>query len=177
MKFGLLIPNSIWWLRIKHQGIRGDLTAGVTGALLAFPQAIALAALAGMPPEYGLYASIIPVILAAFWGSSWFAVSGPNTAMSMLLISAVAPLAAAGSSQFITIVLLLTLMTGIIQLAIGLMRLGRLLDFISTTVIAALSMAVAISMMVAVLPDGLGSTAPASGPVLRRLLSIPDHLS
>lgn len=177
MTFNLLIPNSSWWLRIKHQGIRGDLTAGITGALLAFPQAIALAALAGMPPVYGLYASIIPVILAALWGSSWFAVSGPNTAMSMLTISAVAPMAAVGSSEYIAIVLLLMLMTGMIQLAIGLLRLGRLLDFISTTVIAALSMAVALSMMVVVLPDAVGSQGEVTGPVFRRLLSIPDQFA
>lgn len=173
----LLLPNTSWIARLKHFGVRGDIAAGLTGALLAIPQAIALAALAGMPPVYGIYASLLPLLIAALWGSSWLAIGGTNTAMAMLLMAAVASMAEPGSQQYIAIALVLTLMTGIIQLLIGMMGLGKVLDFISSTVIAALTMAVAISMMVAIIPDAVGSEVSTSGSVVRQLLDLPNVLS
>ncbi len=169
----LLIPDVNWLKRLRHYGVSGDISAGVTGAMLAFPQAVALAALAGMPPVYGIYASIIPLAIAALWGSSWQAIGGTNTAMAMLLMAAVSVLAEPATDQYIAIVLVLTFVTGIFQLLIGLFGLGRVLDFISSTVITTLTMAVAVSIMVAVLPSALGSSTEPSGTVLRRLLQLP----
>jgi SulP family sulfate permease len=169
----LLLPDFNWIKRLQHYGVSGDISAGVTGAMLAFPQAVALAALAGMPPVYGIYASIIPLAIAALWGSSWQAIGGTNTAMAMLLMAAVSVIAMPGTDQYIAIVLVLTFVTGIFQLIIGLFGLGRILDFISSTVITTITMAVAISIMVAVLPSALGSSVEPSGTVFRRLLQFP----
>lgn len=168
------MPNLSWFPRLKHFGLRGDVVAGITGALLAFPQAIALAALAGMPLEYGIYASIIPITIAALWGSSWHAIGGTNTAMAMLLASTMATMSVSGVEQYVAIVLIMTLLAGVFQLAIGLLSLGRILDFISSTVVATLTLAVAISMMIAVLPDALGSDEGGNGSVLSRIMALPD---
>lgn len=133
-----------------HWGhLRFDVEAGFATAVLAIPQAIALATLAGMPPEYGIYASIFPALLSAFFGSSAHVVTGPNTALCILIGASVAPLAGVGTDVYIDYVLILTLMAGAMQLAIGLARVGTFLDFISQTVIDALIVAVAIMIAVA----------------------------
>ncbi|NIV46761.1 MAG: hypothetical protein GWN46_08095, partial [Gammaproteobacteria bacterium] len=106
-------PSALWpfmqWLPALRAGsIRPDFEAGVIGAILILPQAIALATLAGMPPEYGIYTSIFPVIFASLWGSSWHTLSGPNTAVCVLIAWAVAPFASVGSDYYIGYVLALT---------------------------------------------------------------------
>lgn len=174
LNFSLLLPNFDWIPRLRHFGIRGDLVAGLTGALLAFPQAIALAALAGLPSEFGIYASMIPLMLAALWGSSWHAIGGTNTAMAMLLASALASMTVSDAKQAIAIVLVMTLLAGLFQLVIGLFSLGRILDFISSTVVATLTLAVSISMLIAVLPSALGSADSGSGSALSRLFAFAD---
>ena len=177
MNLKLLFPDLSWISELKQTGIRGDLIAGLTGFLLAFPQGIALATVAGLPPVYGLYASVFPLIIAALWGSAKLSIGGANTAMSMLMVAAATPFAIPGSEAYLSIVLLLTLAAGLIQLFIGMLSLGRILDFISSTVIAALIMAVAINMFFAVIPDVIGSNAPTNGPVVKRLLQLPAVLN
>ncbi len=143
-----LFPFRGRFVDCNAQTLRADAEAGVTGAILALPQAIALATLAGMPPEYGIYASVFPVIIAALWGSSYHVLAGPNTALSVLIAASIAPLASPGTDDYIHFVLMLTFMAGIIQLAVGLARLGTLLDFISHTVVVALVTSVAMIIVV-----------------------------
>jgi hypothetical protein len=88
------------------------------------PQGIAYAAIAGLPPEYGLYCAIGPAIVAALFGSSWHLVSGPTAAISIVVFSALSPLAAPGSPQYVTLALTLGLLVGAIQLTLGIVRLG-----------------------------------------------------
>jgi SulP family sulfate permease len=109
--------------------------AGLTGALIVLPQGVAFATIAGMPPEYGLYAAMLPAIIAALFGSSWHLVSGPTTAISIAVFAAISPLAEPGSPQFISMVLTLTFLTGLFQLILGLARMGVLVNFISHTVV------------------------------------------
>ena len=78
-----LFPFLRWWPLVTRQSLREDLLAGLTGALIVLPQGVAFATIAGMPPEYGLYAGMIPAIIAALFGSSWHLVSGPTTAASI----------------------------------------------------------------------------------------------
>ncbi len=144
------------WPRPQASQLRGDFESALIGAFIAIPQAIALAALAGLPPQYGIYTSIVPVMLAILWGSSWFLVSGPNTAMSLMLAAAVAPLALPGESPYLGYILLLTLMVGLIQLGAGLVRAGSLLNFVSNTVIVAITHAVALMMILSALASVLG---------------------
>lgn len=130
-----LLPFLRWWPEVTRDSFRADAIAALTGALIVLPQAVAFATIAGLPPEYGLYAAMVPVVIAALWGSSKHLVSGPTTAISIVVFASISPLAEAGTPQFIGLVLTLTLIAGLIQLAMGLARLGSLVNFISHTVI------------------------------------------
>jgi SulP family sulfate permease len=130
-----LFPFMQWKHLVDKQSTRADLVAGLTGALIVLPQGVAFATIAGMPPEYGLYAAMIPAIIAALFGSSWHLVSGPTTAISIAVFAAMSPLADPGSPQFISMVLTLTFLVGLFQLILGLARMGVLVNFISHTVV------------------------------------------
>ena len=102
--------------------LRADLLAGLTGAVVVLPQGVAFATLAGMPPQYGLYAAMVPCIVAALFGSSRLMVTGPANAISLTTMALVAPLAAIGSPQYVTLVLTLSFLVGALQLLLGLAR-------------------------------------------------------
>ncbi len=124
-----------WKHLVDKASTRADLIAGITGALIVLPQGVAFATIAGMPPEYGLYAAMVPAIIAALFGSSWHLVSGPTTAISIAVFAAMSPLAEPGSPQFIQMVLTLTFLVGLFQLILGMARMGVLVNFISHTVV------------------------------------------
>ena len=126
-----LFPFLRWWPIVTQQTFRADAMAGLTGALVLVPQGVAFATIAGMPPEYGLYAAMLPAIVAALWGSSWHLVSGPTTAISVVVFATISPLAATGSPDYIRLVLTLTLLVGVFQLLLGVLRLGALGNFVS----------------------------------------------
>ncbi|MDP1159569.1 SulP family inorganic anion transporter, partial [Klebsiella variicola] len=86
-----------------------------TGAILALPQSLAYALIAGLPAEYGLDAAIVPVIIACRWGSSWPLICGPTAAISIVLFTSVSPMARIGSDEFIALILLLTFLAGLFQ--------------------------------------------------------------
>ena len=130
-----MLPFLRWRSRVDRRSARYDLTAGLTGALIVLPQGVAFATIAGLPPEYGLYAAMVPAVIAALFGSSWHLVTGPTTAISIVVFASVAPLAEPGSADYIRLVLTLTFLTGLFQLAMGLARLGALVNFISHTVV------------------------------------------
>lgn len=123
------------WPPLSRETTRSDLTAGLTGALIVLPQGVAFATIAGLPPEFGLYAAMVPAIIAALFGSSWHLVTGPTTAISIAVFASVSPLAEPGSAEYITLVLTLTFLTGVFQLMMGLLRMGTLVNFISHTVV------------------------------------------
>ncbi len=133
-----------WWPRVNRDTTRADLMAGLTGALVALPQGVAFATIAGMPPEYGLYAGMIPAIIAALFGSSWHLVSGPTTAASIVLFSVLSPHAEPGSAQYVGLALTLTFMVGLIQIVMGLAKLGTLVNFISHSVVTGFTAGAAI---------------------------------
>ncbi|OGS98949.1 MAG: sodium-independent anion transporter [Gallionellales bacterium RIFCSPLOWO2_12_FULL_59_22] len=130
-----IFPFLRWWPMVNRATTRDDLIAGITGAMIVLPQGVAFATIAGMPPEYGLYAAMVPAIIAALFGSSLHLVSGPTTAISIAVFAAMSPLAEPGSPQFISMVLTLTFLTGLFQLILGLARMGVLVNFISHTVV------------------------------------------
>jgi SulP family sulfate permease len=139
-----LLPFLRWWPRVNRASLRADVMAGLTGGLILVPQGVAFATIAGMPPEYGLYAAMLPAIVAALWGSSWHLVSGPTTAISIVVFATISPLAAAGSPAYVTLVLTLTLLVGVFQLALGLLRLGTLVNFVSHTVVVGFTTGAAV---------------------------------
>ncbi len=110
------------WQRFTAQSVREDIIAGVTVSLVAIPQALAYAQLAGVPPYYGLYAAFIPTIIGVLFGSSAILSTGPVAMTSLLTAASIAPLATAGSEQFYAYAIMLALLSGMIQIGFGLAR-------------------------------------------------------
>lgn len=155
-----IFPFLLWWPMVDGATVKGDLVAGVTGALIVLPQGVAFATIAGMPPEYGLYAAMLPAIVAALFGSSWHLVSGPTTAISIAVYAAISPLAEPGSPQFISMVLTLTFLTGVFQLILGLARMGVLVNFISHTVVIGFTAGAAILIAASQVKNFFGIPIP-----------------
>ncbi|MFM7569986.1 MAG: SulP family inorganic anion transporter, partial [Betaproteobacteria bacterium] len=129
-----LLPE--WFSELRRPGvIRADLAAGLTGAVVVLPQALAFATLAGMPPQYGLYTAIVPCIIAALLGSSRLMVTGPANAISLTVLALLAPLATPGSAAYVTLAITLSFMVGVLQLAVGLTPVARLVDRVPLSVI------------------------------------------
>jgi SulP family sulfate permease len=142
-RFARFLPFLSWW-PIRGGAVKADLIAGITVALVLIPQSMAYAQLAGMPAYYGLYAAFLPGIIAAMWGSSAQLATGPVAVVSLLTASALAPLAASGSEQFVALAILLALLVGLIQLALGVFKLGVVVNFLSHPVIVGFTNAAAI---------------------------------
>ena len=132
---GRIFPFLHWWPMVNRQTLRADALAGLTGAVVVLPQGVAFATIAGLPPEYGLYAAMVPAIIAALFGSSWHLVSGPTTAISIVIYSTMSGIAVPGTPEYIRLVLMVTFLTGVFQFAMGLARMGVLVNFISHTVV------------------------------------------
>lgn len=108
------------------------------------PQGVAFATIAGLPPEYGLYTAMVTPVIAALFGSSFHLVSGPTTAISIVVFSAISHHAEPGTPEFISLALTLTFLAGVYQLAFGLARLGSLVNFVSHTVVIGFTAGAAI---------------------------------
>lgn len=144
------------WFPLGAKTIQADFIAGVTGGLVLVPQAMAYAQLAGLPAHYGLYTGLLPGAVAALWGSSSKLSTGPVALVSLLTGSALAPLALAGSEYFITLAILLALLVGLIQLLLGVFKLGVVINFISHPVIVGFTNAAAIIIALSQLNKLLG---------------------
>jgi len=130
-----LFPFLNWFKGYDRVALRADLISGVTVALVLVPQSMAYAQLAGLPPYYGLYAGFLPPIIAALFGSSRQLATGPVALVSLLTATALEPLATAGSNQFMAYAVLLALLVGAVQLLLGLLRLGMVVNFLSHPVV------------------------------------------
>ena len=137
------LPFLAWW-PLTPLILRADLLAGVIGALVQVPKAMAYAQLAGLPLQYGLYAAFVPAIIGALWGSSRHLATGPVAVVSLMTAAAVTPLAVPGSEDYIGLVLLLTLLVGCIQFVLGVVKLGSAVNFVSHPVILGFMNAAAI---------------------------------
>jgi SulP family sulfate permease len=165
-----------WLPLVSRDTMRADLMAGLTGALVVVPQGVAFATLAGMPPEYGLYAAMVPTIIAALFGSSWQLVSGPTTAASLMVFASMSEFAVPGSPEFVSLVLTLTLMVGAIELAMGLMRMGALVNYISQTVAIAFISGAAILIAVNQFDSLIGIDVPRARHFYDTLASVWHEL-
>ena len=151
-----LFPFLRWRGLITARSTRADLLAGITGAIIVLPQGVAFAMIAGLPPEYGLYCAIVPAMVAALFGSSHHLISGPTTAISIVVFTTIAPLADPGSAEYIRMVLTLTFMAGAFQLALGLARLGALVNFISHSVVVGFTAGAALLIATSQMSTFLG---------------------
>ncbi len=132
------------WFPMNGLQIRADLLAGITVALVLIPQSMAYAQLAGMPAYYGLYAAFLPVLVGALWGSSKQLATGPVAVVALLTASALASLAQPGSESYIALAVLLAFLVGVIQLSLGIFRLGAIVNLLSHPVIIGFTNAAAI---------------------------------
>jgi sulfate permease, SulP family len=132
------------WFPINSLILRADLMAGITGALVLVPKAMAYAQLSGLPVYFGLYTAFVPAILGALWGSSRQLATGPVAIISLMTAAALAPLAIPFTEEYIGLALLLTLMVGIIQFSLGILKLGTIVNFVSNPVILGFMNAAAI---------------------------------
>jgi SulP family sulfate permease len=168
-----LFPFLLWWPLITRRSLRDDLLAGFSGALIVLPQGVAFATIAGLPPQYGLYAAMVPAVIGALFGSSWHLVSGPTTAISIAVFAALSHQAEPGSAQYINLVLTLTFLVGVFQLALGLARMGALVNFISHTVVIGFTAGAAILIAASQVRNFFGIDIPRGTPfyeIIRQLI-------
>ena len=144
LRFEQVFPFLIWFKLTTKASIKADFLAGLTGAVIVLPQGVAFATIAGLPPEYGLYTAMVTPIIAALFGSSFHLVSGPTTAISIVVFSAISHHATPGTAEFLSLTLTLTFLAGVYQLAFGLARLGSLVNFVSHTVVIGFTAGAAI---------------------------------
>ncbi len=156
--------------------LRYDLMAGLTVAVVMLPQAIVFAFIAGMPPATGLYTAIIGSIVAALWGSSQHAQSGPTNTHSLLTLSVVMTVAAVGTPEFLAAAGLLTIMVGVFRLLVGVTRLGVLANFVSDSVIVGFTAGAGILIAVNQLPHLLGVHLDRASGFSHTLMQIAEHL-
>jgi len=171
-----LLPFLLWWPRVNRQSLRADLFAGLTNAVVVLPQGVAFAMIAGLPPEYGLYTAIITPIIAAMFGSSRHLISGPTTPISLVVFATVSGFAEPGTEDYIRITLTLTFLAGVYQLAFGLARLGRLVNFVSHSVIVGFTAGAAILIATSQIRHVLGIELPRGEDFIYTWLSILHSL-
>ena len=167
------LPFSKWLPEYKNPGIvRADVLAGLTGAIVVMPQGIAFALLAGMPPQYGLYAAMVPCLIAALFGSSRLMVTGPANAISLTTMALIAPLALPESNTYVSYVLTLSFLVGIIQLVLGFSKAGNWVEKVPHSVIVGFTAGAAILIINSQLGTLLGISIPKGKGVLETLSAV-----
>lgn len=144
------------WRRPTANSFKRDVWAGITVGLVLVPQAIAYATLAGMPPQTGLYAALLPAVIGILWGSSALLAVGPVALSSLLVFGSLSPLAAPGSGEWVALAIWLSLYSGIIQFFLGAFRLGQIANLVSQPVVTGFINAAAIIILISQLPDLFG---------------------
>lgn len=158
---------------LREPGVlRADLVAGLTVALVAIPQSLAYAQLSGVPAYYGLYATLIPVVVGALFGSSLLLSTGPVAMTSLLTAASIMPLATYATDQFYAYVILMALLSGLFQIGLGLARMGVLLNFLSYPVLRGFINAAAIIIGLSQLPPMVGLSLKNSAHFLSDVLHV-----
>ena len=160
MKLESIFPFLSWFRLITKDSIKADFLAGLTGAVIVLPQGVAFATIAGLPPQYGLYTAMVTPIIAALFGSSRHLVSGPTTAISIVVFASISHHVETGTPEFITLALTLTFLAGVYQLAFGLARLGALVNFVSHTVVIGFTAGAAILIVTSQMKHITGIEVP-----------------
>jgi SulP family sulfate permease len=168
-----LLPFLRWRSQWREPGtVRADLLAGLTGAVVVLPQAVAYATLAGMPIQYGLYAAMVPCFVAALFGSSRLMVTGPANAISLTTAYLISPFAEPFSEAYVELVLVLCLLVGLLQLALGLIRFGRWIDKVPHSVVVGFTAGVALLIINSQIPVLTGVPVPRGASILTTLTTL-----
>lgn len=164
-----LLPFLAWLPQVTSAGLRSDLLAGLTGAVIVLPQGVAYAIIAGLPPQYGLYTAIITPIIAGLFGSSRHLVSGPTAAISIVVFSIVSGVVPPDSGRYVAYVLTLTFLAGLIQFVLGVVRMGTLVNFISHTVVVGFTTGAAVLIAASQLKHFFGLGLPGGGALVENI--------
>lgn len=169
--FKQLIGILRWLPEYKKPGvIRADILAGLTGAIVVLPQGFAFAILAGMPPHYGLYAAIMPCIVAALLGSSRLMVTGPATAISLSTLALLSPLATPATGEYILLAITLSFFVGLAQFLCGVIGVGKLVERVPHAVIVGFTAGAAVLIMNSQIGIVLGVSIPRGASVVDTVL-------
>lgn len=171
------LPILDWGLHYRREYLAGDLSAGIIVASLLIPQGMAYALLAGLPPQVGLYASILPQIIYAFLGTSRFISVAPVAVDSLMVAAAVGSLAAENTPEYLGLALLLALMVGLVEILMGVLRLGLLVNFLSQAVISGFISAAAIIIGFSQVKHLLGLKIPQTESFIRLLTYIAQEIA
>jgi sulfate permease, SulP family len=164
------VPFVSWIRQYRRAYLKADLLAGLTVAVVAVPQSMAYALIAGLPVHYGLYASIAPTVVSCLWGSSSHLITGPTTAVSLVVFSTVHNLAPHGSLEYASLIFFLSLLVGALQILMGIARLGNLLNFVSHSVLLGFMAGAAVLIGFKQLPGLLGVS-------MDKTIAFQEHLS
>ena len=172
------LPIARWLPELRQPGaLRADALAGLTGAVVVLPQAVAFATLAGLPPQVGLYAAMVPCVVAALFGSSRLMVTGPANAMSLTTLALLAPLAPAGSAEYVALAITLAFLVGVLQLALGVARAGSLIDRVPHAVIVGFTAGAAVLIISSQVGAFLGLSLAAGLSVIDTLRAAYERLA
>lgn len=180
MTLARALPALRWARSYRREDLRPDVSAGLTVAVLLIPQAMAYAALAGLPPQAGLYAAVVSLVVYAALGSSSFISVGPVAIDSLLVAAAVGPLAAGDTERYVALAAALAVLTGVVQVTMGVLRLGALVNFLSVPVISGFTSAAALTIGASQVKDLLGLDVQGGGsgflPTVRAAAAALDTL-
>lgn len=161
MMFKKLLPD--WLQQYQSTWLAGDVIAGAIVTVMLIPQSLAYAMLAGLPPEAGLYASLLPIFAYALFGSSMTLAVGPVAVASLMTATALAPLAIAGSVDYAALAVILALLSGVMLFVFGVLRLGFLAYFLSHPVISGFISGSAVVIAIGQLKYIFGINTPRGG--------------
>jgi len=177
MNLKSILPILHWLPNYKKEWLKGDVSAGLTVGVMLIPQGMAYASIAGLPAVYGLYASIVPILVYAFMGTSRQLAVGPVAMVSLLTATAIGSFQGLSTTEYISYAILLTLLVGAIQFLLGIFRLGFLVNFLSHPVVSGFTSAAALIIGLSQLKHLLGVNIPRSHHVHEIILNAIDKFS
>jgi SulP family sulfate permease len=151
-----------------------DTVAGASVALVLIPQSLAYAIVAGLPPDRGLLAALLPPLVGGLLASSRYLQTGPTAVTSLLTLGALAAVAVPGSAAYVALAAILALLVGAIRMAIGLLRLGDVAYAMSRTVVVGFTSAAAILIVASQIPAALGVQGAATNPLVSAIVAIAN---
>lgn len=176
MQVSRFLPFMDWLLNYRRDNLSGDLIAGVIVTVMLVPQSMAYAQLAGLPPEIGIYASIVPLLIYGLLGSSRVLAVGPVAIVSLIVATSINQLGPENMSQYLQLAITLALLVGIIQLLMGLLRIGFMVNFLSHSVLAGFINAAAIVIALSQLKHLLGVDMPRTEHTHETVAELLRHL-
>jgi sulfate permease, SulP family len=165
MNLKTFLPILDWLPNYQKTDLKGDISAGLTVGIMLVPQGMAYAGIAGLPPVYGLYAALLPPLIYAVLGTSRQLAVGPVAMDSLLVAAGVSALASAGSEKYLALAFLLAFLMGLVQLLLGILRLGFLVNFLSRPVISGFTSGAAVIIAFSQLKHLLGIELASSNQI------------